>query len=106
MGVMDCTLFYEIYRIIIKGSVHFVESFPLGFEEYFTPYNCKLIKVGRRNTSIAHSTDNNHIRSAYQPPTKSTPGIFNNCNCFFPFLILYSIVLKSDRLTDDASLRN
>ena len=40
------------------------------------------------------------------PPTKSTPGIFRISNCFFPFLILYSIVLKSDRLTIKASLRN
>ena len=47
-----------------------------------------------------------YIQLPHIPPTKSTPGIFNNCNCFFPFRILYSIVLKSERRTDDTSLRN
>ena len=40
------------------------------------------------------------------PPTTSTPGIFNNCNCFLPLRIIYSIVLKSARRTDDDSFRN
>mmetsp|Transcript_20552 Transcript_20552/g.29417 ORF Transcript_20552/g.29417 Transcript_20552/m.29417 type:complete len:121 (-) Transcript_20552:202-564(-) len=47
-----------------------------------------------------------HYKSTYAPPTKLTPGILSNFNCFCPFLILYSIVLKSDRLTNDASSLN
>jgi len=42
----------------------------------------------------------------HAPPTTSTPGIFNNCNCFLPLRIINSIVLKSARRTDDDSFRN
>ena len=40
------------------------------------------------------------------PPTTLTPGICNTLICFWAFRILYSIVLKSERFTSNACLRN
>lgn len=40
------------------------------------------------------------------PPTTLTPGIRRSLICFSPFLIMYSIFLKSERLTVAACRRN